>query len=432
MYSTISISVRLVVLSSVWYVTRSNLYAKRESMAAPPSQDPSRLGKGPSSRSIPPGTGAFVVTPSTSPNAVWTSSPAVAGSVQKGDQPALTASAKANQSTDRSLKHPGLGSSFLRDRSSVVTSISPVSAVVPDRDGSRPSLRADLDRLHAGNNPTLSVDQSPDYRHFMVTEAGFGTPAKSFRSANAGTLYVADRSHANPQQYSAAATAGNKRFDVQRVDASKAYAPTTREAQLIPTPTSKLPLSDPVLEAGVDRRPSWATIVRTRRLAPQQPAVTDKVAAKRSEVLRYPDTTKNSTTPSSTWQILRKPVRATVASAIEDATPLDDLRNTLAQLHCEYKRMHERTISPCTSGKGGPTILGRPKQLEPMERSVASSTAGERYCSGDHDTSVATQLAVRSAYSPPEWVTTLPFNLTSGMKPIATGPGTLPLRLPRP
>ena len=135
-------------------------------MAAPPSQDLSRLGKGPPSRSIPPGTGAFVVTPSTSPNAVWTSSPAVAGSVQKGDQLALPASAKANQSTDRSLKHPGLGSSILRDRSSVVTSISPVSAVVPDRDGPRPSLRADLDRLHAGNNPTLPVDQSPDYRHF--------------------------------------------------------------------------------------------------------------------------------------------------------------------------------------------------------------------------------------------------------------------------
>ena len=135
-------------------------------MAAPPHQDPSRLGKGPSGRPIPSGTGAFDVTPSTSPNAVWTSSPVVAGSVQKGDQPALPASAKANQFTDRSLKHPGLGSSILRDRSSVVTSISPVSAVVPDRDGPRPSLRADLDRLRAGNTQTLSVDQSPDYRHY--------------------------------------------------------------------------------------------------------------------------------------------------------------------------------------------------------------------------------------------------------------------------
>ena len=145
-------------------------------MAAPPSQDPSRLGKGPSGRPIPPGTGAFVVTPSTSPNAVWTSSPAVAGSVQKGNPLAFTASAGANQSMGRSLKHPGLGSTIIRDRSSAVTSISPVSAVVPDRDGLRPSLRADLDRLRAGNTQTLSADQSPDYRHFMVTEAGDGTP----------------------------------------------------------------------------------------------------------------------------------------------------------------------------------------------------------------------------------------------------------------
>ena len=135
-------------------------------MAAPPHQDPSRLGKGPSGRPIPSGTGAFVVTPSTSPNAVWTSSPAVAGSVQKGNPPALTASAGANQSMGRSLKHPGLGSTIIRDRSSAVTSISPVSAVVPDRDGPRPSLRADLDRLRAGSNPILPVEQSPDSRHY--------------------------------------------------------------------------------------------------------------------------------------------------------------------------------------------------------------------------------------------------------------------------
>ena len=101
-------------------------------------------------------------------DAVWTSSPAVAGSVQKGNPPALTASAGANQSTGRSLKHPGLGSTIIRDRSSAVTSISPVSAVVPDRDGPRPSLRADFDRLHAGNTQTLSVDQSPDYRHYKT------------------------------------------------------------------------------------------------------------------------------------------------------------------------------------------------------------------------------------------------------------------------
>ena len=135
-------------------------------MAAPPHHGTLRLWRGHNTLPIPSGTGAFVVTPSTSPNAVWTSSPVVAGSVQKGDQPALPASAKANQSTDRSLKHPGLGSSILRDRSSVVTSISPVSAVVPDRDGPRPSLRADLDRLRAGSNPILPVEQSPDSRHY--------------------------------------------------------------------------------------------------------------------------------------------------------------------------------------------------------------------------------------------------------------------------
>ena len=135
-------------------------------MAAPPHHGTLRLWRGHNTLPIPSGTGAFDVTPSTSPNAVWTPSPAVAGSVQKGNPPALTASAGANQSMGRSLKHPGLGSTITRDRSSAVTSISPVSAVVPDRDGPRPSLRADLDRLRAGNTQTLSVDQSPDYRHF--------------------------------------------------------------------------------------------------------------------------------------------------------------------------------------------------------------------------------------------------------------------------
>ena len=64
MYRTISISVRLVVLSSVWYVT-DQIYTQRVSMAAPPSKDPSRLGKGPSSHPNPPGAGAFLMTPST-------------------------------------------------------------------------------------------------------------------------------------------------------------------------------------------------------------------------------------------------------------------------------------------------------------------------------------------------------------------------------
>ena len=257
--------------------------------------------------------------------------------------------------------------------------------------------RADLDRLRAGNTQTLPVEQSRDSRHFMVTEAGSGTSARSLQSAKAGMLYAADRSHTTSQQYSAAATAGNKRFDVKRVAASKAYAPTIPEAQLIPTPTSILPLSDPVREVGGDQRPSWASIVHARRLAPQPTTSSKTPAARRLEALNHSDTSKDSTTHSSTWQILRKPVRVKVASAIDDATPLDDLRNTLAQLRCEYKRMHERTHSPCTPGKGGSTILGRPTYLETKGKSVTPSTVEERDCSGDRGTSVAKQLAVRSA-----------------------------------
>ena len=164
-------------------------------MAAPPHHGTLRPWRGHNTLPIPSGTGAFDVTPSTSPNAVWTSSPAVAGSVQKGDQLALPASAKANQSTDRSLKHPGLGSSILRDRSSVVTSISPVSAVVPDRDGPRPSLRADLDRLHAGNNPTLPVDQSPDYRHFRMRDSPHRSGDCPTTTWCVASLTVLKRSH---------------------------------------------------------------------------------------------------------------------------------------------------------------------------------------------------------------------------------------------
>ena len=219
-------------------------------MAAPPHQDPSRLGKGPSGRPIPPGTGAFVVTPSTSPNAVWTSSPAVAGFVQKGDPPAFTASAGANQSMGRSLKHPGLGSTIIRDRSSAVTSISPVSAVVPDRDGLRPSLRADLDRLRAGNTQTLSADQSPDYRHFMVTEAGYGTPAMSTRSATAGTFAAADRNHM-PTQPGLTAAASHQQPSMLSTDATRTRALNIQEAPQIPKPTSPLPFpAIPVGEVG--------------------------------------------------------------------------------------------------------------------------------------------------------------------------------------
>ena len=137
-------------------------------MAAPPLKDPSRLGKGPSSRPNPPGTGSFAVTPSTYPKPVWTPSPVVAGSVRSGNKSALTASAEVTQASGRSLQHPRLGDSHLSNRSPAVASVAPVSAVVPDRDGQRPYLRADPVRLHAGNTQTLPVEQSLDSRHFTL------------------------------------------------------------------------------------------------------------------------------------------------------------------------------------------------------------------------------------------------------------------------
>jgi hypothetical protein len=122
---TISISVRLVVLSSVRYVI--DLYIpKAMSMAAPPQYGTLRPWRGRLTMPIPPGTGAFVVTPSTYSEAVWTSSPVVAGSVQSGNTSALTASAKVTQSSGRSLQHPGLGSLPPRNRSPVVASVTPV------------------------------------------------------------------------------------------------------------------------------------------------------------------------------------------------------------------------------------------------------------------------------------------------------------------
>jgi hypothetical protein len=289
-------------------------------------------------------------------------------------------------------------------------------------------MRADPLGLHAGSDIPLSTKGgSSDYPHFMVTEAGFGTSAKSSRLANAGTLYVANRNHNKPQQHSAAATADHKCFSMQRAIAKEIHAPSIPEAQQIPKPTSTLPLSsDSVCEVGGNTHSSWATVA-ARRPVPQPNDNSGLLNARHGmPPPRKSLPTKNSTTPSSTWSILRKPTSAKVASDKGDVTPLDDLRDTLAQLHCEYQRMHERTITSCTSGKGGPTILGRPKRLEPMERSVASSTTEERDCSGDYDTSVATPLAVRSAYPPPEWAASLPFNLVNSIELTITGPRALP------
>ena len=141
-------------------------------MAAPLHYGTLRPRRGLTTSPIPSGTGAFVETPSTSLKAVWTSLPVVAGSVQPGNPSTFTAGVKANQSSGRSLKHPGLGSLFLRNRSPpVVASVTPVSAVVPDRDGPRPPLRADPDGLHAGNYQTLLVGGSRDSRHYRPADA---------------------------------------------------------------------------------------------------------------------------------------------------------------------------------------------------------------------------------------------------------------------
>ena len=161
--STISISVRRVVLSSVWYVIDlSYSIPKAMSMAAPPQYGTLRPWRGRPIMPIPPGTGAIVVSPSTDHKAVWTSSPVVAGSVQSGNTSALTASAKVTQFSGRSLQHPGLGSLPPSNRSPVVAMITPVAAVVPDRDGLRPQLRADPAGLHAGNDQTR-------FRHHEVS-----------------------------------------------------------------------------------------------------------------------------------------------------------------------------------------------------------------------------------------------------------------------
>ena len=70
------------------------------------------------------------------------------------------------------MQHPGLGDSHLSNRSPVVASVTPVSAVVPDRDGQRPHLRADPARLHAGNVLNLPVEEPPNPRHFKAGADG--------------------------------------------------------------------------------------------------------------------------------------------------------------------------------------------------------------------------------------------------------------------
>ena len=140
-------------------------------MAAPPHYGPLRLWRGRATSPKPPGTGAFDVTPSTSTNADWTPSPLAAGSVQSDNTPAQTAGVKANQSSGRSTKHPGLGSSPLSSRSPHVASTTHVSALAPcARHGwpqrHRPNLRADPAGPHAGKYQSSLVEGSLDSTHF--------------------------------------------------------------------------------------------------------------------------------------------------------------------------------------------------------------------------------------------------------------------------
>ena len=77
-------------------------------MAAPPSKDPSRLGKGPSSRPNPSGAGAFLTTPSTTTDTGYASSLLTAGSAQSGSG-LSSARADIYPASSRFLRHSGLG-----------------------------------------------------------------------------------------------------------------------------------------------------------------------------------------------------------------------------------------------------------------------------------------------------------------------------------
>ena len=195
-------------------------------MAAPPHYGTLRPWRGRSTLPKPPGTRAFHVTPSTSPNVDWAPSLLVVGSAQSDNTPAHTAWAEANQSSGRSTKHPGLGSSPLSSRSPHVASTAHVSALAPDMDGHRPLLRADPAGLHTGKYQSSFVKESRDSRHFMVTEAGYGTPAISTRSAIPGAYTDADRNH-TPTQPSMTAAAGNHRLSMLSANAARARAPNT-------------------------------------------------------------------------------------------------------------------------------------------------------------------------------------------------------------
>ena len=134
-------------------------------MAAPPSKDPSRLGKGPSSHPNPPGAGAFLTTPSTTTDTGYASSLLMAGSAQSGGG---LSSARANiyPASSRYLRHSGLGD--IINRGSLLTAPKvPVRILTSGGQNQYQPIRADPPGLHAGSDISLStMGVSSDYPHF--------------------------------------------------------------------------------------------------------------------------------------------------------------------------------------------------------------------------------------------------------------------------
>ena len=200
MYRTISISVRLVVLSSVWYVIDLFVYiAKRVSKAAPPFKDPSRPGnKGFSSHRNLPGAGAFIRTPSTTTDSTDCGPLLLTAGSAQSCGVLSSARADAYPASGCFLQRPGLES--INNQGLLLTAPKDhVRVLTPNVKSPMPILRADPAGLHAGAEPAVSTARgSSGPRHFMVTEAGFGTPANSLPSTDAGMPNYTDRYRSLP------------------------------------------------------------------------------------------------------------------------------------------------------------------------------------------------------------------------------------------
>ena len=136
-------------------------------MAAPPSKDPSRPGKGPSSRPNPSGAGAFLTTPSTTTDTGCASSLLTAGSAQSGG---VLSSARANTypASGRFLQHSGLGG-IINRRLLLTAPKVPVRILTSGGQNQPQPLRADPPGLHAGPGISLStIRGSSDSLDFKV------------------------------------------------------------------------------------------------------------------------------------------------------------------------------------------------------------------------------------------------------------------------